>query len=141
MILRSKQATDFIEPVRMLQKLLGYTFIKTYCKFCCYFRHPEYQFDMVRLGIGLYGVDSIGESKLNLLPVATLQINHCTNEESKKRRNRGYSRKGIVNRDSMIATIRIGYADGFSRKLGNGSRASICKRTSLHLLLAMFVWI
>ncbi|MBD0332809.1 MAG: bifunctional UDP-N-acetylmuramoyl-tripeptide:D-alanyl-D-alanine ligase/alanine racemase, partial [Chitinophagaceae bacterium] len=79
-----------------------------------------FQFDMVRLGIGLYGVDSIAESTLSLEPVATLRSTIAQVRKVKKGESVGYSRKGIVQRDSVIATIRIGYADGFNRRLGNG---------------------
>ena len=75
---------------------------------------------MVRLGIGLYGVNSIVESKLSLQPVATLRTTVAQIRKVKKGETVGYSRKGILAKDSIIATLRIGYADGFSRKLGNG---------------------
>ncbi len=85
---------------------------------------PERQLDMVRLGIGLYGVEPLSEklrvkNEGSLLPVSTLkttilQIRHVAKDETV-----GYSRKGVLKRDSRIAAIPIGYADGLDRHLGN----------------------
>jgi alanine racemase len=81
-------------------------------------RFPEFQFDMVRLGIGHYGISSLPEANLKqvcALKTIILQIKNVKAGETV-----GYSRKGIVNTDKRIAVIPIGYADGFDRKLGNG---------------------
>jgi alanine racemase len=75
---------------------------------------------MVRLGIGLYGVDSAAEKQLQLMPVATLRSTVAQIRNVKKGESIGYSRKGIMQRDGKVATIRIGYADGYNRRLGNG---------------------
>jgi alanine racemase len=102
---------------------------------------PERQLDMCRLGIGLYGVEpyvpnvecrvestlngtAVANSKLytlnsKLSPVSTLkttilQLRHVPKDETV-----GYSRKGVLTRDSIIAAIPIGYADGLDRRLGN----------------------
>ncbi len=82
-------------------------------------RLPQLHFDMVRLGIGLYGIDPSSLNS-NLKPVATLktiisQIKHIPKGESI-----GYSRKGIATNDMTLATLAIGYADGFSRAFSNG---------------------
>ena len=79
---------------------------------------PERQLDMCRLGIGLYGVDSIDNRILNTvstLKTTILQMRHVPKEETV-----GYSRKGVLTRDSVIAAIPIGYADGLNRHLGRG---------------------
>ena len=78
------------------------------------------QMDMVRLGIGLYGVDSAGSNQLNLQTVTTLKSTIAQIKRLKKGESVSYNRKAIVERKSMIATIRIGYADGYPRRLGNG---------------------
>jgi len=81
-------------------------------------RFPEFQFDMVRLGIGHYGISSLPEINLKqvcALKTVILQIKTVNAGETV-----GYSRKGIVTDDKQIAIIPIGYADGFDRKLGNG---------------------
>ena len=81
---------------------------------------PERQMDMCRLGIGLYGVDpyvSPADNKLkcvSTLKTTILQLRHVPAGETV-----GYSRKGVLDRDSVIAAIPIGYADGLNRHLGN----------------------
>jgi len=79
---------------------------------------PERQLDMCRLGLGLYGISSRDNSILNnvsTLKTTILQIRRVPKEETV-----GYSRKGILERDSMIGAIPIGYADGLNRVLGRG---------------------
>ena len=88
-----------------------------------------WQLDMVRLGIGLYGIDSAaapaaggsGGSKLDLQEVSTLkttiaQIKHLHDGDTI-----GYNRRGVAGSGTVTATVRIGYADGYSRNLGNGA--------------------
>ena len=78
---------------------------------------PERQLDMCRLGLGLYGIDSRDNRILNTvstLKTTILQMHHVPAGETV-----GYSRKGKLDRDSVIAAIPIGYADGLNRHLGN----------------------
>jgi alanine racemase len=82
-------------------------------------RFPEAQYDMVRLGIGMYGISSIDETSLrnvSSLKTTILQIRSLDAGQSV-----GYSRKGMLARPSRIATLPIGYADGLDRHLGNGT--------------------
>lgn len=115
------QVDLFINACKILQENLNYTFIKHLANSSAISRHPEYQLDMVRLGIGLYGVKSDGEFLPSLHTVTTLKSTIAQVRNVKAGETIGYGRKGQVLRDSLIATIRIGYADGFSRKLGNGN--------------------
>lgn len=81
-------------------------------------RFTEYQMDMVRLGIGLYGVSASGMAGLqtvSTLKTTILQIQHVPAGDSI-----GYSRRSYVDRDSRIAIIPIGYADGLDRHFSNG---------------------
>lgn len=78
---------------------------------------PERQMDMCRLGLGLYGVDPRTNAMLqnvSTLKTTILQM-HCV----KAGETVGYSRKGVIEHDSLIAAIPIGYADGLDRRLGN----------------------
>jgi alanine racemase len=81
-------------------------------------RLPQYQFDMVRLGIGHYGISSIPD--VHLKPVCALKTIILQTKTIKAGETVGYSRKGIVETDKRIAILPIGYADGFDRKLSNG---------------------
>jgi alanine racemase len=85
------------------------------------FRFNEAQFEMVRLGIGLYGFSSTAYEQQQLQQVATLKttISQIRNVPAKE--TVGYNRKGKLKRDSVVATVAIGYADGISRRLGNGT--------------------
>lgn len=110
----------FETAAKELHEKLGYPFICHIANSAAAIRHPQLQMDMVRLGIGLYGVDSSGSGKLNLQTVATLKSTIAQIKKLKKGESVSYNRKGVVNADSIIATVRIGYADGFPRRLGNG---------------------
>ncbi|MFI5221775.1 MAG: bifunctional UDP-N-acetylmuramoyl-tripeptide:D-alanyl-D-alanine ligase/alanine racemase, partial [Bacteroidia bacterium] len=83
-------------------------------------RFPEAQFDMVRLGIGLYGIDPSQKIQKHLEQIGNLKTVISQLRKIKSHETIGYSRKGTVNTDSKIATVAIGYADGLNRKLGNG---------------------
>lgn len=84
-------------------------------------RFTNYQYDMVRLGIGLYGVAEDANTQKHLKTVSTLKtkISHIINVDEHE--TIGYNRKGVVNKKSKIATIPLGYADGFNRLLSNGN--------------------
>lgn len=83
-------------------------------------RLPQFQFDMVRLGIGLYGIDPTSEKNKNLKPVATLKTKVSQVHRLHKGQTVGYGRHGKILGDQQIATIAIGYADGFSRAFSKG---------------------
>ena len=72
---------------------------------------------MIRLGIGLYELDNYQK---NLTQVSTLRSTIAQIKNLKKGDTVSYGRRGVVKRDSVIATIRIGYADGYPRSLSNG---------------------
>ncbi|PKQ65160.1 bifunctional UDP-N-acetylmuramoyl-tripeptide:D-alanyl-D-alanine ligase/alanine racemase [Labilibaculum filiforme] len=81
-------------------------------------RFPQAQFDMVRLGIGLYGISSVHQEKL--MNVSSLKTTISQIKEVSKENTVGYGRKGQLQTDTRIGVIPIGYADGFNRKLSNG---------------------
>ena len=83
-------------------------------------KFPNGQFDMVRLGIGLYGVDPSEALQNKLLNVSSLHTNIAQIKEIEPGESVGYGRSFIAEKNMRIATINIGYADGFSRKMSNG---------------------
>ena len=103
-----------------LKNIIGYGFIKHVANSAAIFRHPGYQYNMVRLGIGLYGVDSASLPGIRLENVASLKTTIAQIRTISAGETVGYNRRGTVERTSRIATIRIGYADGYSRRMGNG---------------------
>lgn len=110
------QADLFTDMADSIKNVLGYDFIKHISNTSAIHRHPQLQYDMVRLGIGLYGVDEM----LSLQNVTTLKTTIAQIKKLKKGDTVGYGRQGVLHRDSRIATVRIGYADGYPRVLGNG---------------------
>lgn len=83
-------------------------------------RFPDAQFNMVRLGIGLYGIGAGTLEQAQLQNVSTLKTSISQIKNIPANETIGYSRKGIATRDIQIATVPIGYADGLSRKLSGG---------------------
>ena len=85
-------------------------------------RFPQYAFDMVRLGIALYGYNPVADqSRLPLEPVSTLSSVIIALREWDEGTTIGYNRRGRLSRRSVIATVPIGYADGIDRRLGYGN--------------------
>ncbi|MBS1563622.1 MAG: bifunctional UDP-N-acetylmuramoyl-tripeptide:D-alanyl-D-alanine ligase/alanine racemase, partial [Bacteroidetes bacterium] len=115
-----EQAARFTTACDELEAALGHSFIRHIANSAAIIRFPELQLDMVRLGIGLYGIDSAASERLNLREVSTLKTTIAQLKHLKKGETVSYGRKGVVKKDSIIATVRLGYADGYSRRLGNG---------------------
>jgi Alr-MurF fusion protein len=83
-------------------------------------RFPEFQFDMVRLGIGLHGIAATPNEQNQLNFVSTLKTSIAQIKTVRNENSVGYGLRGVVSRDTQIATVSIGYADGLDRRLGNG---------------------
>jgi alanine racemase len=115
-----RQAELFLASCETLSEVLGYRFLRHLANTAAVRRHPHLQFDMVRLGIGLYGVDPTGSHGLALKEASTLRTTVAQVRPVRAGEAVGYNRKWRLERDSLIATIRIGYADGYPRSLGNG---------------------
>jgi alanine racemase len=128
-----KQINLFKEITAKIEKNVDYKFLKHILNTAGIERFPQYQFDMVRLGIGLWGVNPIKNSNeienkkyvaphnrylKNVCSLSTkiIQIKNVNAGESV-----GYGRKGRVEQDKKIALLPLGYADGINRKLGNGN--------------------
>jgi len=111
------QYEKYNQAVAILQQQLNYTFIKHIANTSAIGRLPQLQLDMVRLGIGMYGVGNIA----GLQQVATLKTTVAQIKELQAGETISYNRRGVLQRTSTIATVRIGYADGYNRKLGNGN--------------------
>ena len=101
-----------------LQEAFDHKILRHICNSAGIEHFPERQLDACRLGLGLYGIDSRDNHILNTvstLKTTILQLRHVPKEETV-----GYSRKGILTRDSVIAAIPIGYANALNRHLGRG---------------------
>ncbi len=107
----------FDKASRQLQQAFPHKILRHICNSAGIERFPERHLDMVRLGLGLYGIDPIDNRRLHnvtSLRTTILQIRNVPKGDSI-----GYSRRSFVRRDSRIAAIPIGYADGLNRHLGN----------------------
>jgi alanine racemase len=112
------QYDRFMQTAALLESKLGYKIIKHIANSAAAIRHPELQLDMVRLGIGLYGVEMA--PGLSLLAVATLRSAIAQLRTLPAGETISYNRRTTLTRPSVIATVRLGYADGYPRALGNG---------------------
>ncbi len=112
------QFAGFNRAVELISDNYSYTFDRHILNSSGIERFPEQQFEMVRLGIGLYGVSVTG---LPLQNIGTLKSTISQVKIIQPSETVGYSRKGEVKRESEIAVIPLGYADGIDRKLGNGN--------------------
>ncbi len=115
-----QQVTKLNQHFDFIATRLGYKPMKHILNSAGIIRFPEYHFDLVRLGLGLYGIDTtetIGSSleKVHTLKATVVQLKHLNKDEFV-----GYNRKGIKETPGMVAIINIGYADGLMRRAGNG---------------------
>ena len=113
------QQDRFDTAANTLQHAFSHKILRHICNSAGAERFETARHDMVRLGIGLYGISPIEENP-NLHPVSTLKTIILQMRDVPADETVGYSRKGVLKRDSRIAALPIGYADGLNRKLGNG---------------------
>ncbi|MDE6556755.1 MAG: alanine racemase, partial [Duncaniella sp.] len=91
-------------------------------------RFPGYQFDMVRLGIGLYGLRTMTDGSQDALrPVSSLYASIISLKRWPAGTTIGYNRRGCLDRDSLIAVVPIGYADGLNRHLSRGASSMVVR--------------
>ena len=112
------QVQQFLKFSSMIAEKLPYKIFRHILNSAGIERFPESQFEMVRLGIGLYGVSANNNGQIrsiSRLKTSVSQIRRIPAGQTV-----GYSRKGLIERDSEIAVLPIGYADGYDRRLSNG---------------------
>ena len=115
-----RQVEIFKNGCDVLQKVLHYPFLKHIANTSAITRLPELQMDMVRLGIGLYGIDANSKMQKKLKNVSTLTTTIAQIKNVSAGESVGYGSEGVLKSDAVIATVRIGYADGYPRQLSNG---------------------
>lgn len=113
-----QQIRLFDSNTQFIEENIKYSTLKHILNTAGIERFHQYQFDMVRLGIGLWGVNCCNEDKLR--NVCSLSTRIMQLKKVKAGETVGYSRKGIVDSEKNIALLPIGYADGLDRRLGNG---------------------
>lgn len=116
-----KQINAFEEMSSKIVSAFPYKILRHVLNSAGISRFTDYQYDMVRLGIGVYGVAPCEEDKGKLKNVISLKTTIVQIKEYEVGETVGYSRKGVIDRKSKIGVVPIGYADGLSRRLGNGA--------------------
>ncbi|MDD3686995.1 MAG: alanine racemase [Bacteroidales bacterium] len=111
------QASEFEKMYSQICEIIGYNPDRHILNSAGILRFPEYKFEMVRLGIGLYGL--MPELCNELVPVSVFKSAISQIHKVKQGETVSYNRSGKIEKDSIIATIPVGYADGFDRRLGN----------------------
>lgn len=115
----AEQFRRFDRASKALQSAFSHKILRHICNSAGIERFPDRHLDMVRLGLGLYGIDPIDNRTLHT--VATLRTTILQIREVDATTTVGYSRRGKLQRLSRIAALPIGYADGLNRHLGNGN--------------------
>lgn len=116
----NKQVTVFQQSVTRIKELTQFEFKTHILNSAGIERFPQFQFDMVRLGVGLYGVAcEANDGKIENVVSLKTTINQL--KYVKKDETVGYNRNAKLTQDSKIAILPIGYADGINRKLGNNN--------------------
>lgn len=118
-----RQIATFVQQTKQLHKALGYPFLRHIANTAAILHYPEAHFDMVRLGLGLYGIDTTKKIQHKLENVSTLKTHIAQIKQLPMGETVGYSRGGVLHRASRIATVSIGYGDGLPRSLSNGKGA------------------
>ncbi len=121
-----EQISLFSEVTQKIEAGIGTSFIKHILNSAGVLRFPEHQFDMVRVGIGLYGIGV--EQQQNLKSVIRFRSYISQIRQVHRSQTIGYSRKGKLNYDAEIAIVPVGYADGLNRHLGLGHGHMIVNR-------------
>jgi len=114
-----RQISLLEEFTKRLEDGIGYSFLRHIAATSGIELWPKGYFDMVRLGIGLYGID-VERHDLPIREASSLKTNVTQIKCLQASETVGYNRHGVLHRDSKIATIKIGYADGYDRRFGNG---------------------
>ncbi len=116
-----KQFESYQSMAGRIREALGYPFIRHISNSAGIVRDPSLQLDMVRIGIGLYGIDPAFSGLLDLKEVGTLKTTIAQIKDLSKGETIGYNRRGVAEHNMKIGTLRLGYADGYPRALGNGT--------------------
>lgn len=112
------QIEQFLHLSSMIVEKLPYKVFRHILNSAGIERFAQFQFEMVRLGIGLYGVSANGNRQITSISRLVTTVSQI--QQIKAGQTVGYSRKGVITRDSQIAILPIGYADGYDRRLSNG---------------------
>ena len=123
-----QQVRTFLESSEIIRKVTGYNFMRHILNSSGIIRFPEYQFEMVRPGIGIYGVGS--GKKLSLRPAGTFRTRISQVKEIPAGETVGYGCADVSENARTIAILPVGYADGLNRRLGN-RKGKLCIKDAI----------
>lgn len=127
------QIRVFETAYQQICSILGYQPLRHLLNTSGITRWGAYQYDMVRLGLGLQGFDSAIPATSTLLkPIATLRTSITQIKELAAYETVGYGRRGMLPKGGKLATVKIGYADGYSRAFGNGKGQMLIQNKRVH---------
>jgi len=137
-----RQAALFISVAEKIRAGVGYTFLQHLLNTAGIARFPQYQFDMVRPGIGIYGAERY--EGISLRPVSRFKTRIIQIKKIPAGESVGYGFSDVSDTDRNIAILPVGYADGLNRRLGNrrgnlfinGSKAPIIGKICMDLCMA-----
>lgn len=115
-----EQISSFERMYDQISHILSYRPARHVLNTAGILRFPQYHYELVRLGLGLYGIDVTGRFAGSLEKVHTLKAKVIQVKEVEKGQSVGYNRKGVMSEHGEIAIVNIGYADGLLRGSGNG---------------------
>jgi alanine racemase len=111
------QAEKFLEAVAKIRQATGYSFLRHICNSAGIARFPQYQFEMVRPGIGIYGIGDF--EGINLRPAGRFKTRISQIKRIPAGEPVGYNCSDVSDKERMIGILQAGYADGLNRKMGN----------------------
>lgn len=127
-----KQAEIFIKTAEKIIEAAGYPILRHICNSSAIVRFPQYQLDMVRIGIGLYGAGSI--KGLTLKPAGRFKTRISQIKKVPPGEPVGYGCADVSDNERIIAILPVGYADGLNRKLGNGNGSLFIKGSRVRIV-------
>ena len=116
----ARQWKSLLEFVNAFEQRLGYRPWVHALNTAGILRFNEYQGDMVRLGLGLYGLEPTGQLQERLKPLARFKTTLAQTHRLAKGQTLGYGNQGVMERDGVVGVLPVGYADGLPRALGLG---------------------
>ena len=127
-----KQVDVFLKAANSIREAVGHPFLFHILNSSGILRFPDYQFDMVRPGIGIYGIGDFGN--FNLRPAGRFKTKISQVKLIPSGEPVGYGCKDVSDNDRIIAIIPVGYADGLNRKMGNRNGTVFIKNTHVPLI-------
>jgi alanine racemase len=127
-----RQVKIFLEAVSKIREATVYSFMRHICNSAGIVRFPQYQFEMVRPGIGIYGAGEF--ERLNLRPAGRFKTRISQVKKIPAGEPVGYNCADVSKNDRIIATLPVGYADGLNRKLGNRNGSMLIRNTRVPII-------